>query len=189
MPRVFCGHWLEQAWAYKYHQGSHVAGAAENMQNKSGIGLHADPAAINVNFWVGGAQPPVARAGGGMIVHLREAPLHWSFNEFNSDPDGKLQAFLNGEDDHNTKTLPLEEEKVAVQRIRPAATVTVAHRPNRLVLFRSNLFHETDCLEFAPGYKSRRINFTLLFGIRGGHKKDLRELACAPLALQSTCES
>jgi hypothetical protein len=33
-----------------------------------------------------------------------------------------------------------------------------------MVLFDSNLFHETDTLDFKRGYKNRRINFTLLFG-------------------------
>jgi hypothetical protein len=30
----------------------------------------------------------------------------------------------------------------------------------------SDLFHETDILDFRPGYTSRRINITLLYGMR-----------------------
>ena len=48
-------------------------------------------------------------------------------------------------------------------------TVTVDHRPNRVVLFNSNLFHKSDEFDFGPGneYTMRRINFTWLFGDRG----------------------
>ena len=32
----------------------------------------------------------------------------------------------------------------------------VSYKENRLVLFNSNLFHETDQFHFKPGYKNRR---------------------------------
>jgi hypothetical protein len=44
--------------------------------------------------------------------------------------------------------------------------VTVPHRENRVVIFNSTLFHETDRVEFREGYENRRINVTLLFGKR-----------------------
>jgi hypothetical protein len=34
------------------------------------------------------------------------------------------------------------------------------------VIFNSNLFHQTDRFDFAPGYLNRRINITLLYGRR-----------------------
>ena len=95
-----------------------------------------------------------------MVVHLREVPLSWSFEEFNQ---GGTHI----------------GEHLRLGTPRQAANLTVAHRPNRLVLFRSSLLHETDALRFRPGFKNRRINFTLLFGIRGGHKKGLHKRACA----------
>lgn len=45
-------------------------------------------------------------------------------------------------------------------------SVKVPYRQNRCVLFNSNLFHHTDHLHFRPGYRTRRINITLLYGLR-----------------------
>lgn len=44
--------------------------------------------------------------------------------------------------------------------------IRVPHKQNRCVIFNSNLFHRTDTLRFTPGYETRRINLTLLFGDR-----------------------
>jgi hypothetical protein len=33
-------------------------------------------------------------------------------------------------------------------------------------LFNSNLFHETDAINFKTGYENRRMNVTMLFGTR-----------------------
>ena len=43
--------------------------------------------------------------------------------------------------------------------------VVIPYKQNRAVLFSSKLFHETDASRFKPGFKKRRINVTLLFGI------------------------
>ena len=40
----------------------------------------------------------------------------------------------------------------------------IPHRANRAVLFTSMYVHATDKYKFKPGYKNRRINYTLLFG-------------------------
>ena len=42
----------------------------------------------------------------------------------------------------------------------------IPHRENRMVIFNSNLFHETDKYHFKEGYENRRINVTMLFGRR-----------------------
>ena len=42
----------------------------------------------------------------------------------------------------------------------------VPYAENRVVMFNSDLFHETDVIDFKPGYENRRINITLLFGQR-----------------------
>jgi hypothetical protein len=47
------------------------------------------------------------------------------------------------------------------------AQVTVAYRQNRVVIFNSDLFHETAPFKFRKGYTNRRINLTMLFGDRG----------------------
>ena len=42
MPTVFRGHKLVQMWSYAYD---------DQEKAHTGIGLHADPAAVNVNLW------------------------------------------------------------------------------------------------------------------------------------------
>jgi hypothetical protein len=37
-----------------------------------------------------------------------------------------------------------------------------------MVMFNSNLVHKTDAFHFRPGFTSRRINITMLFGHRRG---------------------
>ena len=113
-----------------------------------------------------------------MTVHLREAPLDWSFEEMNHEAGSdRVRHFLG-----LNQTAPAAAATAVGQQQQqaPAAAprVTVAHRPNRLVLFRSSLFHESDALNFRAGFKNRRVNFTLLFGIRGGYKRGVREQAC-----------
>ena len=41
----------------------------------------------------------------------------------------------------------------------------VPYRENRAVIFDSALFHQTDVYRFKRGYRSRRINLTLLYGM------------------------
>ena len=45
--------------------------------------------------------------------------------------------------------------------------MVVPYVANRVVMFNSDLFHETDKLDFEAGYENRRINVTLLYGTRG----------------------
>ena len=42
----------------------------------------------------------------------------------------------------------------------------IPYNENRAVIFNSNLFHETDNIDFKDGYENRRINVTMLFGKR-----------------------
>lgn len=131
-PAIFAGHPLRYHWAFKYDS------------SLSGIEVHADEAAVNVNFWI---TPDVANTdpeSGGMVVWDKAAPLHWDFAKFNADPAAAYD-FL---------------EKSG------ARAITVPHRANRAVIFDSNLFHRTDTIAFAPGYENRRVNVTLLFGRR-----------------------
>ena len=53
-----------------------------------------------------------------------------------------------------------------VVHTRGSGKMLVPYNENRVVLFNSDLFHETDRLEFKPGYENRRINITMLFGNR-----------------------
>lgn len=137
LPRIFGRHPLLQLWAYKYDS------------RLAGIDMHADFAAVNVNFWITPDEANLDPAGGGLRVWDREAPAGWTRDDYNSYDPG------------------------AQQRIRRfladsgATELRIPHRANRCVIFNSDLFHQTDEIRFAPGYAERRINITLLYGRRG----------------------
>lgn len=134
LPGLLGAHPLRQMWAYKYDQ------------QMTGIGVHADSAAVNVNFWITPDEANLHPAGGGLRVWRAGAPLEWDFDAFNRQPE-RLRAWL---------------AEVGAEE------VVVPHRANRAVLFNSNMVHRTDDLHFAPGYENRRVNITMLFGARGG---------------------
>jgi len=130
-PKIFADHKLRQMWGYKYDS------------QLSGINLHADAAAVNVNFWITPDDANLEPGSGGLEVFTREAPLEWDFDKYNNDQDA-LQAFVA---DSNSLVIP--------------------YRENRAVVFNSNLVHRTDSFNFKEGYENRRINITMLFGYRG----------------------
>jgi Flp pilus assembly protein TadD len=134
LPSIFSGHPLRQMWAYKYDS------------RLVGTGLHADAAAVNVNFWVTPDEANVSNGKGGLIVFDKKAPAAWDFEKYNNDQPA-IRQFL-------AET--------------GARSVTVPYRCNRAVIFHSDLFHRTDDLAFRDDYESRRINITMLFGDRGG---------------------
>ena len=134
LPGIFHDHRLTQMWAYKYDSGL------------EGISLHADAAAINVNFWITPDDANLDRDHGGLVVYDKEAPADWDFAKYNNNVPA-VRKFL-------------EESG--------SRAVTVPYRQNRAVLFNSDLFHNTDRFTFAPGYENRRINITMLFGDRHG---------------------
>ena len=45
-------------------------------------------------------------------------------------------------------------------------SIHIPYKQNRMVLFKSNLWHSTATMHFKRGYLKRRINLTLLFGQR-----------------------
>ena len=136
-PDIFKDHQLNQLWAYKY-DSSHT-----------GIGVHADSAAINVNFWITPDTANLNPASGGIVVHDFEAPIDWTFKVYNpgSANSKHVRKYLADQD---------------------SGKIVVPYGENRIVLFNSNLFHETDSIYFKPGYENRRINVTMLFGRREG---------------------
>jgi Tfp pilus assembly protein PilF len=132
-PRIFAHHPLLQIWAFKY--GARV----------TGIPLHADFAAVNVNFWITPDTANLDPAHGGLVIWDKPAPLDWDFAKYNVDAKAGRRF--------------LERQG--------AKSLTVPYRANRAAIFDSDLFHETDEIHFAPGYDNRRINLTLLYGRRG----------------------
>jgi tetratricopeptide (TPR) repeat protein len=130
MPRVLEPHPLTQAWAFKYDQ---------RMQ---GINMHADFADVNVNFWITPDEACEDPQTGGMVVYDVPVPQHWTFFEYNNEPE-KLAAYV---------------------KVHNARAQRVPYKANRCVLFDSSLIHITDELHFKPGYRNRRVNVTLLYG-------------------------
>jgi tetratricopeptide (TPR) repeat protein len=131
-PEIFAGHPLRYHWAFKYDG------------KLDGIGIHADEAAVNVNFWITPDQANLDPQSGGLVIWDKEAPLEWDFAKFNAD-ESAAYAFL---------------------AESGARAICVPYRANRAVIFDSNLFHKTDRISFAEGYENRRINITMLYGRR-----------------------
>ncbi len=123
---------LLQLWGFKYDS------------RLSGINIHADFAAVNVNFWITPDEANLDPDGGGLVVWDAPAPLGWDFAKYNDDA-------------------PAARDFLTRAGARP---VTIPYRANRAVIFDSDLFHETDRIAFKEGYLNRRINITLLYGRR-----------------------
>jgi tetratricopeptide (TPR) repeat protein len=131
-PTVIGNHGLRRTWGFKYDS------------SLSGIPMHADQAAVNVNFWIAPDDASLDSESGGLVVWDAKAPLDWNFARYNTD-EAAIRAFL------------------AEKHAKP---VVVPHRANRAVIFDSDLFHETDKIVFRDGYENRRINVTMLYGRR-----------------------
>ena len=113
----------------------------------SGINVHADFAAVNVNFWITPDDANLDPESGGLVIWDTPAPVEWSFAQYNNPGAGQaIRDFLARAGAHS---------------------VTVPYRANRAVIFDSDLFHETDRIAFKKGYLNRRINITMLYGLRG----------------------
>jgi tetratricopeptide (TPR) repeat protein len=131
-PAIIGDHRLRMMWGFKYDS------------TLKGIGIHADQAAVNVNFWITPDEANLNPHGGGLIVWDAVAPDEWDPAKYNGDEPG-TRAFL------------------AEVGAKP---VKVPYRANRAVIFDSDLFHETDAIAFKEGYLNRRINITMLYGRR-----------------------
>jgi tetratricopeptide (TPR) repeat protein len=131
-PAILSEHPLLQLWGFKYDSAL------------SGIGVHADFAAVNVNFWITPDDANLDPDSGGMIVWDAQAPLDWGFAKYNDDAAAARDFLARS----------------------GACPVKIPHRANRAVMFDSDLFHETDRIAFKDGYLNRRINITMLYGRR-----------------------
>ena len=140
LPDIFMDHPLKQLWAYKYDSRARMSDSS-----LAGIRAHADAAAVNVNFWITPAIANLDNKSGGLVVYNESAPLHWGFEDFNGSTS-RLPAYLES---------------------RKENRLVVPYNENRIVLFNSNLIHETDKYYFDEGYENKRINITMLFGKRG----------------------
>ena len=134
---IFDGHPLLQLWAFKYDSGL------------TGINLHADFAAVNVNFWITPDSANLDPEHGGLVVWDKAAPLDWDFETYNND-EAAMRRFLQDSG---------------------AKAVTIPYRANRAVIFDSDLLHQTDEIRFREGYENRRINVTYLYGWRAANRE------------------
>lgn len=136
LPGIFGRRPLLQLWAYKYDS------------RLPGIDMHADFAAVNVNFWITPDDANLDPDSGGLRLWDREAPAGWTSDEYNTyDPVAQTRIRRYLEDSG-------------------ASEIRVPYRQNRCVIFNSDLFHQTDDIRFRPGYANRRINITMLYGWR-----------------------
>jgi hypothetical protein len=106
--------------------------------------VHADFAAVNVNFWITPEAANLDPGRGGMRIYELEAPRSWDFSTYNED-------------------ITVIRDYIALHRPNQ---IRIPYRRNRLILFNSDLFHETEAVRFRPDYESHRINVTMLFGDR-----------------------
>lgn len=106
-----------------------------------GIGKHADIARVNMNMWLTNDEANLDPSSGGLVIYTVPPQEQDGFEEMQSEEHGA--SFLKGKEHLN---------------------VTVPYRSNRIVIFQSNLWHETDTVRFKSDFESRRINLTFLFG-------------------------
>ena len=106
---------------------------------------HGDDGGVSVNFWVTADSANSDPDRGGLIIHRREPPPDWQISDYTSDV-AAIRTYL-GDDETERIVIPYGE--------------------NRAVLFNSRLFHESDDVDFQPGYENQRINITMLFGEKG----------------------
>ncbi len=137
-PTILGQYPLLRLWGFKYDS------------RLTGINIHADFAAVNVNFWITPDEANLDPESGGLVVWDAPAPLGWDFAKYNDD-------------------VPAARDFLAQAGARP---LTIPYRANRAVIFDSDLFHETDRIAFKDGYLNRRINITLLYGRREAAAKE-----------------
>ena len=131
-PTVIGAHGLRLLWGFKYDS------------RLRGINIHADQAAVNVNFWITPDEANLDPERGGLVVYDANAPADWEAEDYNGN-DSRVWDFL---------------------KRTSAKPITIPYRANRAVIFDSDLFHETDAFTFKEGYLNRRINVTMLYGRR-----------------------
>lgn len=112
--------------------------------NLKGITLHADFAAVNLNLWVTEQESILDPKKCGLIVWDKESPNDWTFSDYNSSQN-KIREFL---------------------RNACAKPIRIPYKENRILIFNSTLFHETDEINFKDQFDKRRLNITFLYGQR-----------------------
>ncbi len=131
-PGIMGDHPLTQAWAFK------------GLAGDKPIDIHADDAAVSLNFWVTPDSADLSPERGGLDIYTASPPEGWAVSDYDDDK-AAIRSFLKGREDQK---------------------ITVPYAQNRAVLFNSRLFHGSDAPNFTEGYENQRINITMLFGER-----------------------
>src|SRR6185312_10850846 len=105
-PDILGRHALSQAWAFK------------GLQTQAAVDVHADDAAVSVNFWVTPTEANRKPGSGGLVVCLAPPPSDWEIRDYDADQE-RIVTFL---------------ERNAEK------SLLVPYAQNRAVLFRSRLF-------------------------------------------------
>ena len=126
---------------------------------------------------------------GGLLIYPDTPPQDWSFEESNFNTEavlrhlakgsvdspvgGSVEGSDRGPEDARERGISIGHSMDDDIGDRPSGGATgrgqrsqpmkVAYRANRCIMFRSRLFHQTDTINFRPGFKNRRINVTFLF--------------------------
>ncbi|MDA0661691.1 MAG: tetratricopeptide repeat protein, partial [Proteobacteria bacterium] len=117
LPELLGPHPLTQAWAFKGLRGTEP------------IDVHADDAAVSLNFWI---TPDTANRNpdtGGLVVYREPPPADWPIVDYTADR-ARIRSFLAAQGE---------------------TALRVGYAENRAVLFDSRLFHGSDAPDFAPG--------------------------------------
>ncbi len=129
LKKIFLNYYLSQAWSFKYDA------------KREGIGVHADDAKVNVNFWITDDSANMNYDNGGMIIWKKTPNDNASFEDFNS-----------------IKSIDKIKDEV-----KDTDFMRIPYRSNRAVIFNSKLYHVTDKMDFRDNYKDRRVNITFLY--------------------------
>jgi len=138
-PDLLCDLALEHTWGFKFDD-----------ELQSGISIHADGAAMNVNLWITPDENNLDPDNGGLVIYdATVSGTNLTFAEYNSGSDRGAQDRLLRDTNYRN--------------------ISVPYRQNRAVIFDSARLHGTAPFNFRRGLKSRRINITFLFGHQGGY--------------------
>lgn len=149
LPRILGEYPLKLLWSYKYFPEYDLSGREDY---DTGINVHADNAAVNLNIWLTPDEANLDPDSGGLVVYTVKPPFNFDYTKYN---------------DARVKNEILEKSNWE--------NITVPYKYNRATLFDSALYHKTDKFQFKTGYENRRINLTLLFGDPVAVKKNTKK--------------
>ena len=109
--------------------------------NANGVTPHADPACYNVNLWVTPDSSVEDPEKNGLILYDIKPPPTWTWREYNTDVK-LIRKYL--EYTNSKKTI-------------------IPYACNRLLIFNSKYFHETNKVSMKHGSGNRRVNYTFMF--------------------------